>query len=392
MKRKIETKCLHLEEDEGCTNHYGAISYPIYQTATYAHQGVGKSSGYDYSRLQNPTREHLEKVVASLENGTSAFALSSGMAAISLLMELFKPGDHIIADSDLYGGSIRLFRNVSEKNGIQFSNIDCCRENIEEYITPDTKAVYIETPTNPMMNVTDIERTSEIAKKHNLLLIVDNTFMSPYFQNPLDLGADIVVHSGTKYLSGHNDTLAGFLVTDREDISEKLAFLIKTTGAGLAPFDSWLILRGIKTLGIRMEKSQENAIKIAHWLKEQKAVKKVIYPGLPEHSGHEIMKKQSRGFGAMLTFQLKSKEFALSILEKVRMIKFAESLGGVETLITYPTTQTHADVPQEIREKNGITESTLRLSVGIENADDLIYELEKVFQEKERELNGRAKS
>lgn len=388
MKRKIETKCLHLEEDEGCINHYGAISYPIYQTATYAHQGVGKSSGYDYSRLQNPTKEHLEKVVASLENGTSAFALSSGMAAISLLMELFRPGDHIIADSDLYGGSIRLFRNVSEKNGIQFSNIDCCRENIEEYITPDTKAIYIETPTNPMINVTDISAVAQITRKHNLLLIVDNTFMSPYFQNPLELGANIVVHSGTKYLSGHNDTLAGFLVTNRADIAEKLAFLIKTTGAGLSPFDSWLVLRGIKTLGIRMEKSQENAIRIAHWLKEQKAVAKVIYPGLTEHPGHEIMKKQSRGFGAMLTFQLESKEFALSILEKVRMIKFAESLGGVETLITYPTTQTHADVPQEIREKNGITESTLRLSVGIENADDLIYELEKVFRETERELYG----
>lgn len=388
MSRKIETKCLHLEEDEDCTNHYGAISYPIYQTATYAHLGVGKSSGYDYSRLQNPTKEHLEKVVASLENGTSAFALSSGMAAISLLMELFKPGDHIIADSDLYGGSIRLFRNVSEKNGIRFSNIDCFRENIENFITSATKAIYIETPTNPMMNVTDISAVAEITKKYNVLLIVDNTFMSPYFQNPLDLGADIVVHSGTKYLSGHNDTLAGFLVTNREDIAEKLTFLIKTTGAGLAPFDSWLVLRGIKTLGIRMEKSQENAIKIAYWLKEQKAVAKVIYPGLPEHSGYEIMKKQARGFGAMLTFQLESKEFALSILEKVRMIKFAESLGGVETLITYPTTQTHADVPQEIREKNGITESTLRFSVGIENADDLICELEKVFRETERELNG----
>lgn len=392
MNRKIETKCLHLEEEEGCTNHYGAISYPIYQTATYAHPGVGKSAGYDYSRLQNPTKEHLEKVVASLENGTSAFALSSGMAAISLLMELFRPGDHMIADSDLYGGCIRLFQNVSEKNGIQFSNIDCCKENIEEYITPNTRAVYIETPTNPMMHVTDIAKTSEIAKKHHLLLIVDNTFMSPYFQNPLELGADIVVHSGTKYLSGHNDTLAGFLVTNRKEISEKLAFLIKTTGAGLSPFDSWLILRGIKTLGIRMEKSQENAIKIADWLKKQKSITKVIYPGLPEHSGYEIMKKQARGFGAMLTFQLESKEFALSILEKVRMIKFAESLGGVETLITYPTTQTHADVPQEIREKNGITESILRLSVGIENADDLIDELEKVFRETECELNGRAKS
>lgn len=392
MERKIETKCLHLEEDEGCTNHYGAISYPIYQTATYAHPRVGKSTGYDYSRLQNPTKEHLEKVVASLENGTSAFAFSSGMAAISLLMELFRPGDHIIADSDLYGGSIRLFRNVSEKNDIKFSNIDCCRENIKNFITPDTKAVYIETPTNPMMNVTDISAVAEITRKYNLLLIVDNTFMSPYFQNPLDLGADIVVHSGTKYLSGHNDTLAGFLVTNRADISEKFAFLIKTTGAGLAPFDSWLILRGIKTLGIRMEKSQENAVKIADWLKNQRAVTKVIYPGLPEHPGYEIMKKQARGFGAMLTIQLESKEFAISILEKVRMIKFAESLGGVETLITYPTTQTHADVPHEIREKNGITESTLRLSVGIENADDLIYELEKVFGETERELSGRKKS
>ena len=388
MERSIETKCLHLEETEGSTINYGAISYPIYQTATYAHSGVGKSSGFDYSRLQNPTKEHLEKVVASLENGTDGFALSSGMAAISLLMELFKPGDHIIADSDLYGGSIRLFRNVSEKNGIEFSNIDCYRENIEKYINKNTKAIYIETPTNPMMHVTDIAKTSEIAKKHNLLLIVDNTFMSPYFQNPLDLGADIVVHSGTKFLGGHNDTLAGFLVTKNPEIAEKLQFLIKTTGAGLAPFDSWLILRGIKTLGIRMEKSQENALKIANWLKNQKAVTNVIYPGLPEHSGHEIMKKQARGFGAMLTFGVKNKDFAFSILEKVRMIKFAESLGGVETLITYPVTQTHADVSQEIREKNGITENILRLSVGIENSDDLIYELEKVFHETERELSG----
>lgn len=388
MDRKIETKCLHLEEDEDCIKHYGAISYPIYQTATYAHSEVGKSTGYDYSRLQNPTKEHLEKVIASLENGISAFAFASGMSAISLLMEIFKPDDHIITDSDLYGGSIRLFRNVSAKNGIKISSIDCYKENIEDFITSDTKAIYIETPTNPMMNVTDIAVVSEIAKKYNLLLVVDNTFMSPYFQNPLDLGADIVVHSGTKYLGGHNDTLAGFLVTNRTDIAEKFAFLIKTTGAGLSPFDSWLILRGIKTLGIRMEKSQENAFKIAYWLKEQKAVTEVIYTGLPEHTGHEIMKKQARGFGAMITFKLESKAFALSILEKVRMIKFAESLGGVETLITYPTTQTHADVPPEIREKNGITESTLRLSVGIENVEDLIYELDKVFRETECELNG----
>ena len=256
----------------------------------------------------------------------------------------------------------------------------------------NTKAIYIETPTNPMMNVTDIAALADIAKRHDLLLIVDNTFLSPYFQNPLNLGADIVVHSGTKFLGGHNDTLAGFLVTNREDISEKLRFLIKTTGSGLAPFDSWLILRGIKTLGIRMEQAQKNAFKIAEWLKTQKAVTRVIYPGLPEHPGHEIMKKQARGFGSMLTFQLESPEFALSILSKVRMIKFAESLGGVETLVTYPTTQTHADVPKEIRERNGITRSTLRLSVGIEDAQDLLEELEKVFAETEEELNGGKKS
>ncbi|MBU5470352.1 PLP-dependent aspartate aminotransferase family protein [Falcatimonas sp. MSJ-15] len=392
MARKIETKCLHLEEEEGSINNYGAISYPIYQTATYAHAGVGKSTGFDYSRLQNPTKEHLEKIVASLENGTDALALSSGMAAITLLMEIFKPGDHLIVDSDLYGGSIRLFDNVSKKNGLKFTSIDCYKEDVESYITEDTKAVYIETPTNPMMNVTDIEELSKITKKHGILLIVDNTFLSPYFQNPLDLGADVVLHSGTKFLGGHNDTLAGFIVTNKDDISEKLRFLIKTTGAGLAPFDSWLILRGIKTLGIRMEKAQANAIKIADWLVEQDGVTEVIYPGLTSHPGHEIMKKQSRGFGSMLTFKLESKEFALAILEKIRMIKYAESLGGVETLITYPTTQTHADVPKEIREKNGITENTLRMSVGIEDVDDLIEELDKVFKEIGEELHGRKKS
>lgn len=388
MARGIETKCLHLEEDEGCGGNYGAISYPIYQTATYAHPSVGKSTGYDYSRLQNPTREHLEKIVATLENGIDALALSTGMAAITMLMELFAPGDHLIVDADLYGGSIRLFSNVSEKNGLTFSHIDCSKEAVESYVRENTKAIYVETPTNPMMNVTDIEKLSDIAKRHNLLLIVDNTFLTPYFQNPLDLGADIVVHSGTKYLGGHNDTLAGFLITNRKDISERFRFLIKTTGAGLAPFDSWLILRGIKTLGIRMEKSQQNAIVLADWLKEQKAVTKVIYPGLPTHPGYETMKKQSRGFGAMITFQLESKEFALAVLEKVRMIKFAESLGGVETLITYPTTQTHADVPKEVRERNGITESTLRLSVGIEDVKDLLEELDNVFRETEGELHG----
>ena len=281
---------------------------------------------------------------------------------------------------------------MNEKNGVEFSGIDCCRDDVESYVKENTKAIYIETPTNPMMNVTDIRKMADIAKRHNLILIVDNTFMSPYFQNPLDLGADVVIHSGTKYLSGHNDTLAGFIVTNREDIQEKLRFLIKTTGAGLAPFDCWLVLRGMKTLGIRMERSQENAKQIAAWLQQQKAVTRVIYPGLPDHPGYEIMKKQARGFGAMLTIQLESKEFALAILEKVRMIRFAESLGGVETLVTYPTTQTHADVPKEIRERNGITESTLRFSVGIENIEDLIGELEKVFAEIEEEKNDGKKS
>lgn len=389
MAISLETKCLHLEEktegkndgDSSCkTLHYGAVSFPIYQTATYAHPAVGKSTGYDYSRLQNPTRAQLEKVVAQLEGGIDAFALSSGMAAISLLFEIFKPGDHLVIDSDLYGGSIRLFDHVSAKNGLEFTRANCSRDDVESLIRPETKAVYVETPTNPMMNVADIAKLAEITKRHEILLIVDNTFLSPYFQNPLALGADVVVHSGTKFLAGHNDTLAGFIVTNRADIQEKLRFLIKTTGAGLAPFDCWLVLRGIKTLAVRMEAAQKNALKIAEWLKTQKSVKKVIYPGLPEHSGYEIMKKQARGFGSMVTFNVSDEALAKKILGSVRLIQYAESLGGVETLITYPTTQTHADVPEELRLKNGITPATLRLSVGIENADDLIADLKQALE------------
>ena len=377
----IATKCIYGDGKTFEGDKTGAISFPIYQTATYAHPEAGKSTGFDYSRLQNPTRQQVENVVASLEGGVDALAFSTGMAAITMLMEIFKPGDHIITDADLYGGSIRLFDHVNEKNGLTFSHIDCTKEDIEAYIQENTKAIYIETPTNPMMNVIDIRKVSDIAKKHGLLLIVDNTFLSPYFQRPFELGADIVIHSGTKFLGGHNDTLAGFIVTNSQEISDKLRFLIKTVGSGLAPFDSWLILRGIKTLGIRMERAQKNALEIANWLKTQSAVTKVIYPGLPEHPGYEIMKKQAGGFGSMLTFYVDSKEHAFEILEKVRMIKFAESLGGVETLLTYPTTQTHADVPQEIREKNGITDCTLRLSVGIEDSQDLITELTQVFAE-----------
>lgn len=380
MERGLNTRCLHLEETEGKLEHYGAISYPIYQTATYEHPQAGQSTGFDYSRLQNPTREHLEKMIAGLESGIDAFALSTGMAAITLLMELFRPGDHLIVEADLYGGSIRLFDHVNKKNNYEFTHLNCAEDDIEGAIQDNTKAIYIETPTNPMMNVSDIAAIAKIAKKHGLLLIVDNTFLSPYFQNPLKLGADVVVHSGTKFLGGHNDTLAGFLVTNNEEVRDRLRFLIKTTGAGLAPFDCWLILRGMKTLGIRMERSQENAIRIAEWLKTQSIVQKVYYPGLPEHPGYEIMKKQARGFGSMITFRVDSKEHALQILKQVRMIKFAESLGGVETLITYPTTQTHADVPEEVRLKNGITPCTLRLSTGIEDIEDLLGELSEVFE------------
>lgn len=379
MDTGIATKCIYGNHEKFEGDRTGAISFPIYQTATYAHPAVGQSTGYDYSRLQNPTREQLEKIVASLEGGLDALAFSSGMAAITTLMEIFKPGDHIISEADLYGGSIRLFDHINQKNGIEFSRINFAEEDPENYIKENTKAIYIETPTNPMMNVIDIRKTAELAKKHNLLLIVDNTFLSPYFQRPFELGADIILHSGTKFLSGHNDTLAGFIVVNTPELSEKLRYIIKTTGAGLAPFDSWLVLRGIKTLPIRMEKAQENAQAIVEFLLQEKKVKNVYYPGIPGTNNYEVCKSQASGFGSMLTFEVESKELALHILESLKLIPFAESLGGVETLITYPTTQTHADVPEEIRIKNGITDSVLRLSVGIEDKKDLIADLKQAI-------------
>lgn len=379
MDTGIATKCIYGNHEKFEGDRTGAISFPIYQTATYAHPAVGQSTGYDYSRLQNPTREQLEKIVASLEGGLDALAFSSGMAAITTLMEIFKPGDHIISEADLYGGSIRLFDHINQKNGIEFSQINFAEEDPENYIKENTKAIYIETPTNPMMNVIDIRKTAELAKKHNLLLIVDNTFLSPYFQRPFELGADIILHSGTKFLSGHNDTLAGFIVVNTPELSEKLRYIIKTTGAGLAPFDSWLVLRGIKTLPIRMEKAQENAQAIVEFLLQEKKVKNVYYPGIPGTNNYEVCKSQASGFGSMLTFEVESKELALHILESLKLIPFAESLGGVETLITYPTTQTHADVPEEIRIKNGITDSVLRLSAGIEDKKDLIADLKQAI-------------
>lgn len=286
----------------------------------------------------------------------------------------------MIVDKDLYGGTIRLFNHISKKNGIEVTSVNCCEDLVEAYIRPETKAVFIETPTNPMMNVTDIEGLSKITRAHGLLLIVDNTFLSPYLQNPLELGADIVIHSGTKYLAGHNDTIAGFTIVKDETLSERLRFIFKTTGAGLSPFDSFLVIRGIKTLAVRMDRAQENARKLAEWLLTQENVTKVLYPGLPDHPGYEIMKKQARGFGAMLTFDVKDKETAEKLLNHVKLIQFAESLGGTETLLTYPLTQTHADVPKDVLAQNGITEATLRMSVGIENIDDLIRDLEQAFQ------------
>lgn len=380
MANGFSTKCLYGDGKKFEKDLTGAISFPIYQTATYAHPEVGKSTGFDYSRLQNPTKQHVEEIVASLEEGVDALAFSSGMAAITTLMELFKPGDHLITDADLYGGSIRLFDHVNEKNGITFSHIDCSSEDIESYIRPETKAIYIETPTNPMMNVVDIRKTAKIAKAHNLLLIVDNTFLSPYFQKPLTLGADIVIHSGTKFLGGHNDTLAGFIVVNSTELSEKFRFLIKTVGSGLAPLDSWLIARGIKTLPLRMEKAQANAQEIVKFLQTQPKIKKIYYPGIEGSKGYEICKSQATGFGSMLTFETESKELALHILKSTKLIPFAESLGGTETLLTYPTTQTHADVPEEVRLKNGITDSVLRMSVGIEDVEDLIADIKQAIE------------
>lgn len=380
MSLSIESRCIHLEGDDPAAR-YGAISFPIYQTATFAHPALGESTGYDYSRVQNPTRQQLEKTVAALEQGTDAVAFSTGMAAILAVMELFAPGDHIVAEADLYGGTPRLFHTVSEPRGITFTTVNFSdgTAQVAAAIRPETKALYIETPTNPMMRVTDIRAAAELAHAHGALLIVDNTFLSPYLQNPLTLGADIVVHSGTKYLSGHNDTLAGFAVVKDAALAARLREISKTIGANLAPFEAWLLLRGIQTLAVRMDRAEENAMALAQWLKTRPEVTRVIYPGLPEHPGHALMKQQARGFGAMLTFEVRDKREVPVLLKAVRLIRFAESLGGTESLLTYPITQTHADVPPEVLAANGLTDRILRLSVGIENINDLRADLEQAF-------------
>lgn len=379
MIMKVNTACIHgTNKKKDAT---GAITYPIYQTATFAHLGVGESTGYDYTRTQNPTRQQLEDTVALLEKGAGAIACATGMAAITAVMELFGPGDHIVISDDLYGGTYRSFHTINEKNGISFTAVNTSNINeIGEAITPNTKAVYIETPSNPMMQVTDIAAVAKIAKEHNLLLIVDNTFLTPYLQRPLELGANIVVHSGTKYLCGHNDTLAGFIIVDCEELNERLRVIYNTTGACLAPIDSWLLMRGIKTLGIRIDRQQANAMQIAAWLQNQSWVKEVYYIGLPEHPSFELSKRQADGFGAMISFTIDSEERVVQILEHVKIIQFAESLGGVESLITYPMVQTHAAIPEEIRKAKGIDEYLLRLSVGIEDVEDLIEDLQQAAQ------------
>jgi cystathionine gamma-synthase len=375
---KPETACIHAVRDK--TQTTGAVAVPIYQSATFAHPGFGQSTGYDYSRTQNPTREHVEKMLAALEKGEGAAAFATGMAALAALMELFSPGDEIIATDDLYGGSIRLFNEISIKNGIivKFTDTSDLR-TVEKSISGATKALFIETPTNPMMKVTDIEGVKKIIGNRNILLIVDSTFLTPYFFNPIVLGADIVLHSGTKFLSGHNDTLAGFVVAKSSEIAAKIRFLQNTTGAVLSPFDAFLVTRGLKTLAVRMEKSQQNAMEIAAWLKKQKRVTDVYYTGLSDHPSYELSKRQARGFGAMISFKTDSEETAKNVLGKTELILFAESLGGVETLITYPVTQTHNYVPQEQRLLRGIDGRLLRLSVGIESADDLIYDLQRAL-------------
>lgn len=379
MNQNISTKVVH--GSKGFDPHTGAISFPIYQSATFRHPRLYQSTGYDYSRLQNPTREELENTIANLESGKHGFAFSSGMAAISAIIKLFGPGDHIIVSDDLYGGTYRIFEEIYRQYGMEFSYVDTRDpQDLEACIKPNSKAFFIETPSNPLMKVTDLRKVSELAKSREMLLIVDNTFLTPYYQRPLELGADVVIHSGTKYLGGHNDTLAGLIVVNDDQLAERLKLVQKSEGAVLAPFDSWLLLRGIKTLGVRLEKQQDNALKIAKWLCTHPNVSRVYYVGLPEHEGCRISCSQASGFGAMISFDVKNSEMVPKVLEKVRLILFAESLGGVESLITYPVVQTHAAIPEEIRQRIGVTDTLLRLSVGIEAAEDLIADLEQALE------------
>lgn len=382
MENRFETRCIHGNQAFGFEEGTRAVSFPIYQTATFGHIGLGKSTGYDYTREKNPTRQRLEETVSALEGACDTVAFASGMAAVSACFELFGPGDHIICSEDLYGGVIRLIRTVGSKNGLEVSFADTTQvQCIREQLRPQTRALYIETPSNPMMNITDLRACAELAREKGLLLIVDNTFLSPYLQNPLELGADIVVHSGSKFLSGHNDTISGFVCCAARENGERIRLLAKTTGGVLAPFDSWLVLRGIKTLSVRMERQQSNAQQVAQWLKGHRRVTRVFYAGLEEHPGYAVNRAQARGAGSMISFRVDSEQTAHRVLERVRLITFAESLGGTEWLITYPMLQTHPDVPQAMREHLGITETLLRLSVGLEHVEDIIADLAQALED-----------
>lgn len=354
----------------------GAVMTPIYQTSTYRQQGLGKHKGYEYARTQNPTREALERNVAALEGGSHGFAFGSGLAALDALLKLFSPGDHIVSGDNLYGGSHRLMTRLFAGYGLKFSFVDTRDvRNVERALTPNTKLIYCETPTNPMMFLSDLRAVADLAASRGILVAVDNTFATPIFQRPLELGCELVLHSTTKYLNGHSDMVGGMLVTTRDDLAERLGFIQNASGAVPGPMDCWLALRGTKTLPLRMRQHDANGRRIAAWLLEQPAIKLLYYPGLVSHPQHELAKRQMTGFGGMVSFDVGDVEFARRIVERVRIFQLAESLGGVESLIGHPASMTHASVPLEMRQEMGLTDSLVRLSVGIEAVEDLIEDL-----------------
>jgi cystathionine beta-lyase/cystathionine gamma-synthase len=377
---KLATKLIHAGAAPDPST--GAIMTPIYQTSTYVQQAPGVNKGYEYARSQNPTRKALEDALAIIENGKFALAFSSGVAATDSVIKLLNPGDEVIAANDMYGGSYRLFTKIWERYNIKFIYVDTTNPaNVQAAVSGNTKLIWVETPTNPLMNITDIEAIATIAKKAGALLCVDNTFASPYLQNPLNAGADIVMHSATKYLGGHSDVIQGCLMMNDADLREKLYFIQKSCGAVPGPQDCFLVLRGIKTLGVRMKAHCENGEKIAHWLRNNAKVAKVYWPGFTDNAGYAIAKKQMTGFGGMISFELKDDSVAAAtkVLSSTHLFSLAESLGGVESLINHPASMTHASIPREERIKNGLSDGLIRLSVGIEDADDLIEDLQKAI-------------
>ena len=374
---KFATKAIHAGVHPDPTT--GAIMTPIYQTSTYVQDGVGNHKGYEYSRTLNPTRHALEKNIAAIENGKHGACFGSGLAAIDCVIKMLNPGDEIISTTDLYGGSYRIFNTIFAKYGLIFHFVDMQNPAaVEALVNENTKLIWVETPTNPMMNIIDIEAMAQISKRAGAMLCVDNTFATPYLQNPLDLGADMVMHSVTKYLGGHSDVVMGALVCNDDSLATEMYRIQNSTGAVTAPMDSFLVLRGIKTLHLRMQRHCENGEKIAHYLKTNPKVDKVYWPGFETHPNHDVAKKQMRGFGGMISFTLKGNQLqdALDMVKKVEIFALAESLGGVESLIGHPATMTHASIPKEVREQSGVVDSLIRLSVGVEDADDLIADLE----------------